>query len=150
MAPRTRLLLAVVALFSLGTALVVDALTLTDKERLEAFVEDLVENRPDDRISAALRLTDPSREPVELVDHGRRVTIGAGQEAKLSRELHQALEAFTHGALDVVQTAVDLEGSGDRARVAVRVRSAKGYVNVLFHLSKHGEDWLVRRVAVTD
>jgi hypothetical protein len=147
MAPRTRFLLVFVALFSLGTALVVDALTLTDKERLQHFVEDFIGNEPDDRIAAALRLTDPSREPLELVDRGRRLTFQGSQEAMVSRAVHRALEAFTLGELDVIQKAVDLDG--ERARIAVRVRTEDGFVNVLFHLNKHQEDWLVRRIAVS-
>jgi hypothetical protein len=147
MAPRTRLLLVLVALFGLGTALVVDALTLTDKERLEHFVEDFVGNDPEDRVAAALRLADPSREPLELVDRGRRVSFKGGQDAVASHEIHRALEAFTEGKLEVIQTAIELEGA--QARVAVRVRTDDGFVNVLFHLNKHREDWLVRRIAVS-
>lgn len=147
MAPRTRLLLVLVGLFSLGTALVVDALTLTERERLETFVEDLIGNTPDERLGAALRLTDLRREPLELVDRGRRLSFGGGEDAKVSRELHRALEALTVGELDVVQKAIELEG--ERARVGVRVRTSEGFVNVLFHLNKHEDDWLLRRVAVS-
>lgn len=148
MAPRNKLLLALVVLFSVGTALVVDALTLTDAERLEHFVEDFVGNSPDERLTAALRLTDPAREGVEVVDRGRRKTFRKGHEASLSRELHRALSAFTEGELDVIQKAVELEGK-EHARVAVRVRAGEGFLNVLFHLNKHDEDWLVRRVAIS-
>lgn len=147
MTSQKKLLLALVACFAAGTALVVDALTHSDRDKLDRFASSLVEERAESRVDAALRLADLTREPVELVYEGKRASFAAGKDAGLARDLHRALAAFEAERLDVVQRAVQIDG--ETARVAVRLRTEEGFVNALFHLAKSGDDWLLRRVAVT-
>ncbi|MEZ4338811.1 MAG: hypothetical protein R3B82_19510 [Sandaracinaceae bacterium] len=119
---------ALVAAFVGGTALVADALTVTDEEQLEGLVDALVES-PEDALG---EWTDPSLVPVDAQVDGRHASVSA------------ALARLGGEDVEVVQRSVDLRG--DRASVAVRVRVDGELADASFRLERHEDRWLIRHV----
>jgi hypothetical protein len=129
-----------------SVAVVVDALVVTDVERLETFVDDLTDARDDARIDAALGHADPSRVPVELIVGADSELYEDGDEVDLAEHTREALSPLAHGKAEVVQKTIDIEG--DRAQVAVRVSTDDGMLNAQFRFVRRGDGWLVTRVRV--
>ncbi len=129
-----------------GVVVAVDALSVTDEERIEEFVEAVTGEVRGSRIDHALRYTNLAAEPVEVVvgDEPRRYE--AGEEGDLSDEAHQVLAPLEGAEARLLQDAVVIEG--DRARVALRVSTDEGVCDVQYLMRKHGDDWLVTRVRV--
>lgn len=147
MRSKNRFFIILIAALLLGIGFAVDALTVSDKDRLGHFIDELTTRPSDDRIGAALRYSDPLREELELVYGGSRRSIDARSAAQLAYELSRALDALSVAELKLVQRAIEIEG--ESARVAIRVAAGDDFVNYLFHFRKHEADWLIRRVAVT-
>ncbi|MBC7174129.1 MAG: hypothetical protein H5U40_16925, partial [Polyangiaceae bacterium] len=137
---------------SIGTLLlgsiatVADAMVITEKERLDAFVEEVTRSGRGDRIARAMSFADPNREPVAIAYDGDVVRFADGQEVELESALRAALSAFGETDLEAVQEAIELRG--EDARVALRVRTGAGLTDAQFELRRHEDRWLLRRVAV--
>lgn len=147
MRSKNRFLFVLLAALALSVGLAVDALTVSDKDRLGRFIDELIERPSDDRVGAALRYSDPLREELELVYGGSRRSVDAKSASRLAHELSRALDALSASELKLVQRAIEIDG--ESARVAIRVAAGDELVNYLFHFRKHEADWLIRRVAVT-
>lgn len=119
---------AVAAALVGGTGFVTDALTVTDEERLESLVDDVVAS-PDDALS---EWTDPSLVPVDAQVDGHRASVS------------DAFGRLRGDDVEVVQRSVDLDG--DHASVALRARVDGELANATFRLERHEDRWLVRHV----
>jgi hypothetical protein len=143
---RIALYTVIVLVLFAGVATAADAMVITDEERLETFAEEMTAPGDGDRIGSALQFTDPNREPVDVVRGGRVARFDEGQEIELERALREALDGFGAADLETIQQAIELRG--EDARVALRVRTGAGLEDAQFDLRRHGDRWLVRRVAI--
>ena len=137
-------------LFSLslvvGAALVIDAVLVTDRERMEAFIDSVTGQVSDKRIDSALSYADPSKVPIELVHEGRRRKYSDRNASDLRSDARRALAPLQGSKLYLIQESVSLEG--ERARIALRMRTDTGLANTVFDLRRQDDEWLLRRVTV--
>lgn len=135
-------LLAVLA----GGGVVVDALFVTDEERLEAFVDEVTSAEPGDRIAVVLEHADADRVPVSVRDADARHTYGEGESPELSDRLHRVLRDVDSDSAQVVQGAVDFEG--ERGTAIMRVDVDREKQNLYFEFVKRGDGWLLEGVRI--
>ncbi len=100
----------------------------------------------DSRIDGALSYANPSKVPIELVHEGRRRKYSERNASKLKPDARRALASLEGSRLHLIQESVLLEG--ERARVALRLRTSSGLANTVFDLRRQGDEWLLRRVTV--
>jgi len=139
-------------LFLVGATLVVavavwwtlDAVVVTDEERLEAFVDDVTGTVSTQRIDAALEWVDPATEPVEVRYFGRSDYYE--QMPPLRERAHDALRYLSGDALRTLQEGIEV--TDDRAVVGLRLLSDRGMVQATFTLRRRGERWLVSEVEI--
>lgn len=139
---------AVVASMSIfGVAIAADALATSDEEYVGELADALTSPRADRRLDALLTWVDPTRAPLTVRAGGRTDRFGESDEDP-GPLIRDALSAFTVESIEVVQRSVRVEG--DRARVALRVRSEGEIVDAQFALSRDGQSWLVEQVRILD
>lgn len=138
---------AVVGLLA-GVLVLWDVLVVTDEERLEVFVEHVTGPVSASRVaSARARWVDLDRQPLEISALGRSLRYGAGDEEDLTERSHRALEPVFGDRLRVLTDAITVEG--DDATVSLRVMSERrGLATLEWRLRRHGDEWLVERLAV--
>ena len=124
----------------------VDALVVTDQERMEEFVDAVTGQISDHRIDNALRYADPERVEMELVNASRQRHYGSDDLADLRSTARQALAPLAGNNLRLIQKSISVDGNS--ARVALRVRTEAGLANTVFDLRRDKDDWLLRRVIV--
>ncbi len=128
------------------TAVVTDAIVVTDRERMEEFVESVTGRVSDTRIDNALSYADPSKVSMELVHNGRRHRYDDENAGTLKPDARKALATLSGSRLRLIQESISLDG--ERARVALRLRTNAGLANTVFDLWREGDRWLLRRVTV--
>jgi hypothetical protein len=138
-------LVASVAIF--GVAFVADALVQSDEEYVGELADALVGPRADRRIDALLAWVDPTRAPLTVRADGHTDHFGETDEDP-STLIHDALAPFDAESIEVVQRSVRVEG--DRARVALRVRSEGEIVDAQIALRRDGQSWLVDEIRLLD
>lgn len=143
---RTGTYLLVVLSLVIGTAAVVDAAVVTDRERMEEFVEAVTGKVSDSRIDQALDYVDPSKVSIEIVRNGRRIRYDDRNANELPPDARNALAALTGSRVHLIQENIELDE--DHARVALRVRTDRGLANAVFDLRLADDDWLLRRVTI--
>ena len=129
-----------------GAAVAVDAIVVTDRERIERFIDSVTGSVSESRIDHALRYADPSRVPIEVVHEGRRRRYGDTNASKLKPDARRALASLEGSRLHLIQESISVDGA--RARVALRLRTSSGLANTIFDLRRQDEEWLLRRVTV--
>jgi hypothetical protein len=129
-----------------GVILAVDAIVVTDQERLESFVEGVTGDVRSERIDHALSWTDLGAEPVEVVFGDQPRLYEQGQEGDLADDAREILAPLEGESVRLLQDAIEIDGTS--ARVALRVSTDEGVCDVQYLMRKHGEDWLVTRVRV--
>lgn len=143
---RTGIHLLVILSIVVGAAVVIDTIVVTDRERMDEFIESVTGKVSDSRIDGALRYADPATLPIELVSEGRRRKYGERNAAKLKPDARKALASLEGSRLHLIQESVSLDG--ERARIALRLRTSSGLANTVFDLRRQDERWLLRRVTV--
>jgi len=137
---------AVAAVLLGAVLLTADAVTTTDEERIEAFLEQVTESDAAHRIDAALTYADPERQPVDLQEAGERERYDEGESSALSEHARSLLSDLDKTNMKLVQDAIQIDD--DRALVAIRARTGEGFIDVQFRLKRHEEDWLLTQVRV--
>ena len=127
-------------------ALVVDALVITDEERLDMFVDGLTDTRTEARSTRRLATSIPAGFRSRSMVGDESAFYGDGDEVDLAEHTREALSSLAHGEAELVQKTIDIEG--DQARVAVRVSTDDGMVNAQFRFVRRGDGWLVSRMRV--
>jgi len=122
----------------------VDALIVTDEERLEQLVEDVTGPMDQERMTRALSWTDPSVEPVEVVAFGNTEVYTDG--AELRARASQAVSRLSGDDLRVLRSSITVEG--DVGTIALQLLSGRGMGNLEIRLRRHGDRWIVDRVRV--
>lgn len=132
-----------------GAWFVYDAITVTDEEIIEGFVDEVTGTVDAPRIQMARdRWVDLERQPFEVSAMGRSLQYGAGEDDALAAEASRALAPMRGANLRVVSRTITVEG--DQADASLRLLSrAQGMGRVSWRLRKHGDDWLVERLSVT-
>jgi hypothetical protein len=143
---RTGIHLLVILSLVIGAAVVTDAIVVTDRERLEEFVESVTGRVSDTRIDGALSYADPSRLTMELVHNGRRHRYDRENAADLKPDARKALATLAGSKLHLIQENISLDG--ERARIALRLRTNEGLANTVFDLRREDDRWLLHRVTV--
>jgi len=143
---RTGIYLLVLLSIAVGAAVVIDAAVVTDRERMDEFIESVTGRVSGSRIDNALRYADPSKVTMELVHDGQRHKYDDRNAAKLKLDARKALASLEGSRLHLIQESVSLEG--ERARIALRLRTDAGLANTVFDLRRENDVWLLRRVIV--
>ena len=143
---RTGILLLVALALVVGAAVVVDTLVVTDRERMAEFIDSVTGEVSDSRIDGALKYADPSEVPIELIHEGRRRKYGDRNAERLKPDARKALASLEGSQLRLIQESVSVEG--ERARIALRLRTSEGLANTVFDLRRKDDTWLLRRVTV--
>ena len=87
---RTGILLLVAFTLVVGAAVVVDAVVVTDRERMAEFIDSVTGDVSDSRIDGALRYADPTEVPIELIHEGRRRKYGDRNAERLKPDARKA------------------------------------------------------------
>ena len=143
---RTGIYLLVILSIVVGAALVTDAIVVTDRERMDEFIDSVTGRVSGTRIDNALSYADPSKVTMELVHEGRRRRYSNRNAAALKPDARKALASLEGSRLDLIQQSVSLEG--ERARIALRLRTDMGLANTVFDLRRENDTWILRRVIV--
>ena len=143
---RTGFHLLVILSIVVGAAVVTDAIVVTDRERMDEFIDSVTGKVTDSRIDGALRYADPSKVTMELVHEGRRRKYSGRNAADLRPAARKALASLEGTRLHLIQESVSLQG--ERARVALRLRTDAGLANTIFDLRRENDEWFLRRVIV--
>lgn len=130
-----------------GVAAVADAMVVTEREQLEAFAEAVTGEVSGKRIDAGLRYADPTVEPIEVMSFEGRWSFDEDNAPSLAAKARSTLAPLEESTLRVVQESVHIDN--DDGRVALRLHTKNGLVNVTFTLRRHDQRWLVRRVLVS-
>lgn len=141
---RQLLLVGATLVVAVAVWLTLDAVIVTDEERLEAFVEDVTGTVTTQRIDTAMEWVDPAAEPVEIRYFGRSDYYE--EMLPLRDRAHDALRFLSGDSLRTLQEGIEVEG--DRATVSLRLLSDRGMVQATFTLRRHGERWLVSEVEI--
>lgn len=113
---------------------------------MEEFVESVTGRVSDARIDNALSYADPSKVAMELVHNGRRHRYDDGNSRALKPDARKALATLAGSRLYLIQENISLDG--ERARIALRLRTNAGLTNTVFDLRRENDEWLLRRVTV--
>lgn len=143
---RTGILLLMSLSLVVGAAVAVDAAVVTDRERMAEFVDSVTGEVSDSRIDGALRYADPTEVPIELIHEGRRRKYGDRDADRLKPDARKALASLEGSNLRLIQESVSVDG--ERARIALRLRTSEGLANTVFDLRRKDDTWLLRRVTV--
>ena len=140
---------ALAAAALIGAWIAYDALTVTDEEIIEGFVDEVTGTVDAPRIQMARdRWVDLDRQPFEVSALGRSLQYGPGEHDALAAEASRALAPMRGANLRVISRSIRVED--DEAEATLRLLSrAQGMGQVSWRLRKHGDDWLVERLSVT-
>ena len=127
-------------------AVAMDAIVVTDRERMDEFVDSVTGRVSGTRIDNALRYADPSKVTMELVHEGRRRRYTDRNAADLKPDARRALASLEGTRLHLIQESISLQD--ERARIALRLRTDAGLANTIFDLRRENDQWLLRRVIV--
>ena len=143
---RTGFYLLVILSIVVGAAVVTDAVVVTDRERMDDFIESVTGRVSDARIDSALSYANPSEVAMELVHDGRRRRYSDRNASELKPDARKALASLEGSRLHLIQESVSLDG--ERATIALRVRTDAGLANTVFDLRRKQNEWFLRRVTV--
>jgi len=143
---RTGIYLLVILSIVVGAALVTDAIVVTDRERMDEFIDSVTGRVSGTRIDNALSYAKPSKVTMELVHDGHRRRYSDRNAASLKPDARKALASLEGSRLRLIQESVSLDG--ERARVALRLRTDAGLANTVFDLRRQNDEWILRRVIV--
>jgi hypothetical protein len=143
---RTGIYLLVILSIVVGAAVVTDAVVVTDRERMDDFVEAVTGRVSESRIDNALSYANPSKVTMELVHDGRRRRYSDRNASALKTDARKALASLEGSKLHSIQESISLEG--ERARIALRLRTDAGLANTVFDFRREDDVWFLRRVIV--
>ncbi|MGD8607421.1 MAG: hypothetical protein PVH21_09030 [Myxococcales bacterium] len=143
---RVSIYLFVAVCLVVGTAAAVDAAVVTDRERMDEFVDSVTGRVSESRIDSALSYADPSTLPIDLVQDGRSRRYTNRNASSLKPDARKALATLEGSQLDLIQESIAVDGP--RARIALRLRTEAGLANTVFDLRREDDRWLLRRVTV--
>jgi hypothetical protein len=143
---RTGIYLLVILSIVVGAAVVIDAVVVTDRERMDDFIEAVTGRVSESRIDNALSYADPSKVTMELVHDGRRRRYNDRNASALKTDARKALASLEGSKLHLIQESISLKG--ERARIALRLRTDAGLANTVFDFRRENDVWFLRRVIV--
>jgi hypothetical protein len=123
-----------------------DALMVTDEEKLEQFVEQTTGTLTDDKIQKALSWVDLTFQPLEASYHGQSWNYGPGDSERLEAAARGTLGPYSGMKLALLSRQINVQGS--TARVEVELFTRRGRVSATYDFQKHEERWLLGRIAV--
>ena len=143
---RTGIYLLVILSIVVGAAVITDAVVVTDHERMDEFIESVTGKVSESRIDNALSYADPSKVTMELVHDGHRRRYNDRNAEALKPDARRALASLEGSSLRLIQESISLDG--ERARIALRLRTDAGLANAVFDLRRKNDQWFLRRVIV--
>jgi len=131
---------------AVGGWLLLDALIVTEEERIQVFLEAVTGEVTSEKINTALEWVDTDRQPVEVHVMGRSDLYE--DDETLHERARESMRRFMGQDLRILGESITVED--DRATMRVRViNSQLGIVNAEFDLRKREDVWLVSHVRVT-
>ncbi len=143
---RTGIYLLVILSIVVGAAVVTDAIVVTDRERMDEFIESVTGRVSESRIDNALSYADPSKVTMELVHDGHRRRYDGRNAAALKPDARKALASLEGSSLRLIQQSISLDG--ERARSALRGRTDAGLASPICDLRRENDEGFLRRVIV--
>ena len=143
---RTGIYLLVILSIVVGAAVVTDAVVVTDRERMDEFIDSVTGRVSESRIDNALSYAYPSKVTMELVHDGHRRRYSDRNAEALKPDARKALASLEGSSLRLIQESISLDGK--RARIALRLRTDAGLANTVFDLRREDDEWFLRRVVV--
>ncbi len=143
---RTGIYLLVILSIVVGAAVVTDAIVVTDRERMDEFIESVTGRVSESRIDNALSYADPSKVTMELVHDGHRRRYDGRNAAALKPDARKALASLEGSSLRLIQQSISLDG--ERARIALRVRTDAGLATRSSTSAARTTSGFLRRVIV--
>lgn len=141
---RVGLALAILA-FAVGGWVALDALIVTDEERIEAFADAISGTVEPGHLDQVLRdWTDPPRQPLTVTALGRSEVYD--QSERLRADARRALR--TYEGEDLTRLRQGLEIAEDEAHLTLEMLSGRGMIDLEVELRRHGERWLVSEVRI--
>lgn len=126
-----------------GVVWVADVLVESDEERIADLADALADDRAEERIDAVLAWVDPTRVPITVRGAGSTERFGA-DDVDPADAIREALGPLESGSLELIERTIEVEG--DRAELALRVRSEGALVDAQIGLRREGQSWLVDEV----
>lgn len=117
------------------------ALVVTDRDRVDRFVDAVSGEVTPARIDAALRYVDPDRQPVEITAYEATEAYGPGERDALRQRVRERLLAVAGTRFRVLRKSVTMGARS--ASVSMQLYSSEGAPSAEYVLRKHGDDWLV-------
>ncbi|MFK7990385.1 MAG: hypothetical protein AB8I08_30465 [Sandaracinaceae bacterium] len=148
---RRRTLCGIAAGLSLcvGLAVAADRLFVTDEERVLALADDLAGTLTAQSLRARSEgWVDLGRAPLELSALGASELYREGEGPDLFARADRGLQSVYGTEVRVLSSRADVDG--DQARLTTRLMVPRlGLAHGTWDLERHGDDWLVVRVALT-
>lgn len=142
MTPGQRQRWAVIGLAAVVAAIAASrSLVVTDRDRVDRFVDAVSGEVTPARIDAALRYVDPDRQPVEITAYEATESFGPGEGEALRRRVRERLRAASGTRFRVLRKSVTMGARS--ASVSMQLYSSEGAPSAEYVLRKHGDDWLV-------
>lgn len=143
-----RMLVGIGAVVVLGIAgwIAYDVLVVTDQERVEALLDDVTGTMGPEKVSRALRWVDVDRQPLDVSAYGDARSYSPGQGSELETKARESLRRFDGTTFRMLRRSVEV--TGNDAHVTLQLIGDDSMANVDFALRKHGEDWLISRLAL--
>ena len=138
---RTRLIAAAVAVIAIGGYFALDALIVTDEDRVREFATTLNGEIGPAYIDQLLTYIDVDTFTLEVQALGESTLFRAGQQAELRRAVRQGLRGLSGSRVRTLSRSLELEG--DSATVEVRLFTDRGVREARFRLRRNDERWLV-------
>jgi len=127
-----------------GVAVAADALVVTEREQLEAFLDDVTRPRLDDRLDGALGYIDASALPCRLQHAGATQEFAGDEQSELADSIRAALSVFDGAEQNLLQHSERIDG--ERASVTTRLGDSGYEQTVIYDLMRREGRWLVRSV----
>ncbi len=146
-------LLAVIALAALviGTVIAVDALTVSDEELLEKFIDDVSGTVDRQYVLRALGYVDLQQLPLDvevlLPIESHTGVYDASREAELTSMFRRRIRPYYGESFKAIQKKIVIDE--DRAEVGFTVFGRRLRLRVELKMRKIGERWLVAAVRIS-
>jgi hypothetical protein len=135
-------------LASMLLALTCYGCTISDAERIDAFVKAVTGEVTRERIDHALdSYVDLGVQPLDVVAFGDPRSYAPEQRPGLLQDAHSGLGFLYGKSLNVLRRRIDI--TGPRARVELQLFGREGMGSVYFVLTKHGDKWLMSEVRIS-
>jgi len=143
---RNRALLAGALLFIVGALFAVDALIVTDEEKVREFAEAVSSPVDDSYFSTLERWIDLGACTLEVVVRGQSRLYTGDDIETLRRDARRGLSFLQGSEIRTLSRSLEIEA--DQAALQLRLFTSQGVREASFRMRRNDESWVVERVHV--